>query len=112
MARLGETSLTDKKSGEARVIKIVEEFVHPDYKPPKNYNDIAILKLETPVTFSTRIRPACLPKSLEDNNLPLELTAVGWGKTSFGNLVFIALFLIFKRAITITVLEYSKLLQI
>ncbi|XP_049884268.1 venom protease-like [Pectinophora gossypiella] len=33
---------------------------HPEYQPPKRYNDIALLELATDVDFEANIRPACL----------------------------------------------------
>ena len=46
-------------------------------------NDFAIIKLATPVTFSDRVRPVCLPSLLTnyDNKLA---TVSGWGRTSTG----------------------------
>ena len=45
--------------------------------------DFAIIKLATPVTFSDRVRPVCLPSLLTnyDNKLA---TVSGWGRTSTG----------------------------
>ena len=34
---------------------------HPAYKSGKLGNDIAILKLKKPITFTGRIKPLCLP---------------------------------------------------
>lgn len=35
-------------------------FVHPDYNHTLYFNDIAILKLETPVEITNFVRPCCL----------------------------------------------------
>ena len=46
-------------------------------------NDIAILELSEPVTYTNYIQPICLPSELED--LPIYSTCytVGWGHTSW-----------------------------
>jgi len=45
--------------------------------PPKYDNDIAILKLKTPLTFNDKVRPACLPDA---SFIPEGITvASGWG---------------------------------
>ncbi|XP_014219961.1 venom protease-like [Copidosoma floridanum] len=57
---------------------------HPDYKRPDQYNDIALLKMDRPVTFDAYVRPACL--SLNPNIPPGEKTIVaGWGITDWTN---------------------------
>ena len=53
---------------------------HPGYNLSVVQNDIAILKLSTPVKFSNFIRPACLPKN-QQASWPSEgsdVTIVGW----------------------------------
>ena len=34
---------------------------HPNYNNKSNLNDIAVLKLAQKLTFSNKVRPACLP---------------------------------------------------
>lgn len=64
------------KSENFRVIKRIR---NPQYKPPSQYHDIALLKLERNVEFNEWIRPSCLPYSLPDSGPDGKATATGWG---------------------------------
>ncbi|XP_059056609.1 venom protease-like [Achroia grisella] len=57
-------------------------IIHPDYKPPVKYNDIALLETDRKITFSQRVQPACLHvDSSDDEGLPR--TTVGWGAQGY-----------------------------
>ncbi|XP_054718614.1 uncharacterized protein LOC129228011 [Uloborus diversus] len=63
---------------------VVEAVVHPDFYPGNLQNDLALLRLESPVDpTSPHISPACLPELNErfDN---LRCWVTGWGKNAFG----------------------------
>ena len=46
------------------------------------YNDLAILKLETPLVFDHHVQPACLPDpSTSSENIEDMAVVSGWGKT-------------------------------
>ena len=52
---------------------------HPDYNSGTSFdNDFAIIKLASPVTFSKRVSPICLPSTSTnyDNKVA---TVTGWG---------------------------------
>ena len=51
---------------------------HPDYDASTFDNDFAIIKLASPVTFSERVSPICLPftSTNYDNKVA---TVTGWG---------------------------------
>lgn len=72
--RLGSNRLSDKSAKYLRISEIVR---HPAFRPPQIYHDIALLKLEVPVTFGKTIQPACLYP--EFDNTPDALFASGWG---------------------------------
>lgn len=56
----------------------VENFIlHDNYT--KKYNDIALIKLKSRVSFGLYVRPACI--NTMDNLSGVQLQAVGWGKT-------------------------------
>ncbi|XP_067095744.1 chymotrypsin-like elastase family member 2A [Osmerus mordax] len=59
-------------------------IVHQSWTPILSRNDIALIKLETPVTFSDSIMAACLPDAgfLLPHNEPCYVT--GWGRISTG----------------------------
>ena len=57
-------------------------FIHPDFENVYKGDDIAILKLKTPLTFDNDTKPACLPEptfSPEDKELGF---VSGWGRYS------------------------------
>lgn len=62
--------------------KVIEIIEHPSYNKSGRYNDIALIKLDRIVPFTTHIRPACLPTVA---TLPPDyfFTAMGWGQTGF-----------------------------
>jgi len=69
-----------------RVSKIV---MHPSYNPNQITNDIALMKLSTPVTFETvnnRLVPVCVP-TVSNNAQGLTGYATGWGSTYSGGSV-------------------------
>ncbi|XP_065208550.1 trypsin delta-like [Planococcus citri] len=64
------------KSG--KEYKVKEFHVHPGFSEKRIYNDIALLKLDTKVNFSSTIRPICLNT---DYNIEKyhNATTSGWG---------------------------------
>lgn len=77
-ARLGDLNL-EKSDDHAENFRVVERIRNPHYKPPSQYHDIALLKLERDVQFNEWIRPSCLPYSLPDSGPDGKATATGWG---------------------------------
>ncbi|KAG7222774.1 hypothetical protein INR49_016093 [Caranx melampygus] len=73
----GDVSLYRMSS---EVGKTVEKIInHAEYDTNSNDNDIALLKLNTPLTFTRTVQPVCLPNS--GVNLSAERSAwiTGWG---------------------------------
>jgi len=71
----------DHSDGET--VHLVSQIV----MPPNTFaaNDIALLKLKTPATFSDRVKPACLPASLASELFEgKNVWVTGWGTTSSG----------------------------
>ncbi|XP_039308409.1 serine protease persephone isoform X2 [Solenopsis invicta] len=71
---------------DAQRIRISNVITHPQYKRSVNYNDVAILKLSTPVRIGSNVRPICIQtKSLDSMNVQSNVTfvVIGWGATSF-----------------------------
>lgn len=77
---MGFDKLTDQQSG--IIIAIKNMMRHPDYHPPAMYADIALMELQTSVTFNTFIRPACLYQHYD--KVPEKALVSGWGATEFG----------------------------
>ncbi|KAL1122457.1 hypothetical protein AAG570_002788 [Ranatra chinensis] len=78
-ATLGDLDLaSEDDDAEPVTLEIVERINHPDYKPPKFYNDIALFKLESDVKFNNYVRPICLHRGPDVSG---KLVATGWGRT-------------------------------
>ena len=87
VVRVGELDFSrpDEEDASPDDIAVDRVNIHPNYKPPKYYNDIAILKLSRLVGYSRYVRPVCLPEpgqtvAYEGANAIL----TGWGYLSFG----------------------------
>jgi len=82
---LGEHDVT-KSDGEQRITPRYHPsrwISHPSYSTSPLNNDFAIIKLSTPVTFSDRVKPICLP-SVSTNYDSKVATVTGWGTLSSG----------------------------
>lgn len=83
--RLGSTDLTAVEETTQRV-PVLSVTSHPGYKRSRNYNDIAIIKLQEPVRLTNSVQPACLQtKSVKDLETTgnQTLVVVGWGAVEF-----------------------------
>lgn len=82
--RLGEydkrSTEDDGSSANPRDFEIVERINHPDYV--KTYNDIALYRLKTDVSFDEYMRPACLQTNHQFSKT--YAIATGWGTTEGG----------------------------
>jgi len=55
-------------------------ILHPKYDAAKNHDyDFALLKLDRKVTFTDRVRPACLPEHTTSFPIGTECYISGWG---------------------------------
>lgn len=78
----------------------VAEIIVPRYDEFSFVNDIALIRLERKVPFSSFIKPICLPRSEKDSGLVPGnlLTVAGWGQTdlckqSYLNVYYYGLFI-------------------
>lgn len=82
IVRLGDHNI---KSTDDRVqeldVEIGKFIVHEEYDNVKKVNDIALIELKTTVTFTDKIRPACLLQDDEEIVANMKVTAAGWGDT-------------------------------
>ncbi|XP_038074839.1 chymotrypsin-like elastase family member 2A [Patiria miniata] len=77
-----------RQSGGEKVRDVGKVFVHQQYDSIKDSNDIALMELIFPVSFSRRIQPACLP--LPDRqrfNSDSACFVSGWGVTEQGGIL-------------------------
>jgi len=75
----GEHNL-EKEEGSEQIRDIAETIVHPNYNTETNQNDIALLKLSTPLRFDSFVQSACLPKSKSLYAPGTEAIISGWGE--------------------------------
>ncbi|XP_049341919.1 chymotrypsin-like elastase family member 2A [Astyanax mexicanus] len=77
---LGKHSLNAANEQGSVAIAPAKIIVHEQWDSYRIRNDIALIKLQTPVQFSDTISPACLPPSGQvlPNNYPCYVT--GWGR--------------------------------
>ncbi|CAK9832521.1 PRSS8 [Anthophora retusa] len=78
VARIGATRRGSFPSPYEQVLRLDHISLHPDYIDNGFINDIAMLRLEEPVTFSDYVRPVCLPQS--EPRSGTMCTVTGWGQ--------------------------------
>ena len=86
--RLGEHDISTTADGANTLDVAIKKYTtHEGYTSTALQNDIAIVELETPVSYRAGIRPACLPDQfggVDFSTLKTQPTIVGWGSTVTG----------------------------
>lgn len=82
MVRLGDLNLKLRETELPEIDIPISKFIgHPNYKKATKQNDIALIKMDRPTTFSKYVRPACLWQTV---NIPeAKAVATGWGHTEY-----------------------------
>ena len=78
---VGEHNTLDSDYTIVNINKITD---HPDYNSASLANDYSILTLASPVTFSSTMRPVCLPENTSNQYEGVTATVTGWGRLSSG----------------------------
>merc|ERR1719370_1568981 len=78
---VGEHNYCDGVNEGGKLIKVKKITLHPDYNSRTIDNDIAVLELAEDLTFTKKIKPACLPSSETKDYSGIASTVSGWGGT-------------------------------
>merc|ERR1711928_77732 len=78
---VGEHNYCDGVNEGGKLIKEKKMTLHPDYNSRTIDNDIAVLELAEDLTFTKKIKPACLPSSETKGYSGIASTVSGWGGT-------------------------------
>lgn len=69
----------DRSSSDPGITRqVAKVIVHPQYDPSRIVNDVALLKLASPVPINDKIRPVCLPSNNHNFDRKDAIVA-GWG---------------------------------
>merc|ERR1711971_72303 len=79
---VGENDISDE---EQMKLEVAEVLIHPMYNGSTYSNDFAILRLASPLTFSSSISPVCLPADADATFTGEVATVTGWGSLGEGN---------------------------
>jgi trypsin len=78
---LGEHDISDNQFTRVDVAEIIQD---PNYNSTTLNSDFSILRLASPVTFTSAVSPACLPADLTETYAGKLTTVTGWGTLSSG----------------------------
>merc|ERR1712223_1222684 len=78
---VGEHNYCDGVNEGGKLIKVKKMTLHPDYNSRTIDNDIAVLELAEDLTFTKKIKPACLPSSDTKDYSGIASAVSGWGGT-------------------------------
>ncbi|XP_053552283.1 transmembrane protease serine 9-like [Bombina bombina] len=79
--RLGAYQLSKPNSNEI-ILNVSEIIIHPTFNKTTLFGDIALLKLNTSVSFTSYILPVCLPDNSSIFTTGMSSWVTGWGSTS------------------------------
>ncbi|XP_069668899.1 venom serine protease-like [Periplaneta americana] len=82
---VGDHDISTGDDTSSAKILLAESFQsHPDYNSDKQMNDIAVIRVDEDIIFSSEVGPACLPFRFPNINVGAVVTVLGWGTTQQG----------------------------
>ncbi|CAB3261340.1 unnamed protein product, partial [Arctia plantaginis] len=78
--RAGVVEIGGKNFNSESDVRIAEIVINPRYTRKEKYHDLALLRLEKPLQFTSTLNAICLETNDEDPTEPLTIT--GWGKVN------------------------------
>ena len=78
---VGEHNVCDGVNEGGKRVKVKKITSHPDYDKGSMNNDIAVLELVEDLTFTDKVKPACLPSSADKDYSGSASTISRWGGT-------------------------------
>lgn len=84
VVRLGDLDISTTSEVRHQDISIGRVIKHPSFDSTTLKNDIALVRMSSPVIFRTGLRPACLPDKYRGfplQRLNIRPTIIGWGST-------------------------------
>jgi secreted trypsin-like serine protease len=80
----GSNFLNQNEAGQVTG-QISQIIMHPNYNSRTLTNDIALMRLSTPITYTNHICSVCIPSNCDDHLVSGKpVIAIGWGTTSSG----------------------------
>ncbi|XP_042326816.1 acrosin-like [Sceloporus undulatus] len=79
---VGTTDLSEPAAS-VQLRSVEKVIIHQDYNPRTEASDVALIKLDSPVTFNDYVQPACLPRTATLPQTGYSTCYIsGWGTTS------------------------------
>lgn len=82
MVKLGDHDININTETVTQNVKVAQIIKHKDFSQQTLHNDVAILRLATPVTYTKTVRAVCMAASSRRVRQGTVATVVGWGLTS------------------------------
>lgn len=83
---LGEHDIGSENDASPIERKVRRIVVHPEFDRVRLENDIALVELDSAVTFSRNVQPICLPRA-NDDFADQSAFVSGWGRTDYSELI-------------------------